>query len=139
MSKIIKLYDFSAGTAALVIAAYFCMIGVLAGASAGAPNPLPYLAILVVLVLTFAAICLYYVGLPVMLEKDAVRRGKVHMDKSAVKCTVFYSRRYREMNIRFEDGNSTLTVQATKRNLAKTEAWLGHTLEVPEKPGFFKK
>ena len=139
MNKIIKLYDFSAGTAALVISAYFCMIGVLAGASAGASNPLPYLAILVVLVLTFAAICLYYVGLPVMLDQNSVRRGKVCMDKDAVKCTVFYSRRYREMNVRFEDGKSVLTVQATKRNLAIAEAWLGHALEVPEKPGIFQK
>ena len=108
MNKIIKLYDFSAGTAALVISAYFCMIGVLAGASAGAANPLPYLAILVVLVLTFAAICLYYVGLPVMLDQNSVRKGKVCMNKDAVKCTVFYSRRYREMNVRFEDGKSVL-------------------------------
>lgn len=139
MNKVIKLYDFSAGTAALVISAYFCMIGVLAGASAGAPNPLPYLAILVVLVLTFAAICLYYVGLPVVLDKDSVHSGKVRMQKGAVTCTVFYSQRYREMNIRFEDGNKVLTVQATKRNLAKTEAWLGHALEVPEKPSIFKR
>ena len=139
MNKIIKLYDFSACVAALVISAYFCMIGVLAGASAGAENPLPYLAILLVLVLTFAAICLYFVGLPVMLEHDCVRKGKVRMQKGAVKCTVFYSQRYREMNIRFEDGSNTLTVQATKRNLARTEAWLGYALEVPEKPRIFKK
>lgn len=139
MNKIIKLYDFSAGTAALVVSAYFCMIGVLAGASAGAENPLPYLGILVVLVLTFAAICLYYVGLPVVLDADSVRSGKVRMQKAAVTCTVFYSQRYREMNIRFEDGKCVLTVQATKRNLAKTEAWLGHSLEVPEKPRAFKK
>ena len=139
MNKIIKLYDFSAGTAALVVSAYFCMIGVLAGASAGAENPLPYLGILVVLVLTCAAICLYYVGLPVVLDADSVRSGKVRMQKGAVTCTVFYSQRYREMNIRFEDGKCVLTVQATKRNLAKTEAWLGHSLEVPEKPRAFKK
>ena len=123
----------------MVISAYFCMIGVLAGASAGAENPLPYLGILVLLVLTFAAICLYYVGLPVVLHADAVSRGKVHMHKSTVTCTVFYNQRYREMNIRFEDGNKILTVQATKRNLAKTEAWLGRTLEVPEKPRAFKR
>lgn len=139
MNKIINLYDFSAGTAALVISAYFCMIGVLAGASAGAENPLPYLGILVLLVLTFAAICLYYVGLPVVLHADTVSRGKVHMHKSEVTCTVFYSQRYREMSIRFEDGKGVLTVQATKRNLAKTEAWLGRALEVPEKPGLLRK
>lgn len=139
MKTPIRLYDFSAGTAALVLSAYFCMIGVLAGASAGAPNPLPYLAILIVLVLSFAAICLYYVGLPITLDAHTLHRGKVHMDKREVKCTVFYSQRFREMNIRFEDGKCTLTVQATKRNLAKAEAWLGHTLEVPEKPHVFKK
>lgn len=139
MKTLIRLYDFSADTAALVLSAYFCMIGVLAGASAGAANPLPYLAILIVLVLSFSAICLYFVGTPITLDAVSVRKGKVHMDKSAVKCTVFYSLRYREMNIRFEDGNSTLTVQATKRNLAKAEAWLGHALEVPEKPRIFKK
>ena len=43
------------------------------------------------------------------------------------------------LNIRFEDGSNTLTVQATKRNLARTEAWLGYALEVPEKPRIFKK
>lgn len=139
MKTPIRLYDFSAGTAALVLSAYFCMIGVLAGASAGAANPLPYLAILIVLMLSFAAICLYFVGMPITLDAASVRKGKVYMDKSAVKCTVFYSLRYREMNIRFEDGNSTLTVQATKRNLAKAEAWLGYAPEVPEKPRIFKK
>ncbi len=139
MKTPIKLYDFSAGTAALVLTAYLCMICVLAGASAGAANPLPFLAILVVLVLSFAAVCLYFVGLPVMLEQNAVRKGKVCMDKSAVACTVFYNQRYREMSIRFQDGSHTLTVQATKRNLSKTEAWLGHALEIPEKPGIFKK
>ena len=139
MKTPIRLYDFSAGTAALVLSAYFCMISVLAGASAGAPNPLPYLAILVILVLSFAAICMYFVGLPITLDAQTLHRGKVHMDKRAVTCTVFYSQRFREMNIRFEDGKCTLTVQATGRNLAKTEAWLGHSLEVPEKPRAFKK
>ena len=42
-------------------------------------------------------------------------------------------------SVRFEDGKSVLIVQATKRNLAKAEAWLGHALEVPEKPGIFQK
>lgn len=139
MKNPVKLYDFSAGTAALVISAYFCMIAVLAGAAAGAANPLPYLAVLIVLVLSFGAICLYFVGFPILLGTNSVRKGKVNMDKNTVKCTVFYSRRFREMNIRFEDGKSLLTVQATKRNLAKTEAWLGQTLEVPEKPSVFKK
>lgn len=139
MKKPIRLYDFSAGTAALVLSAYLCLIIVLAGAAAGAANPIPYLAVLVLLVLLFAALCFYYVCLPITLEEDALRKGKVCMRKQALTCTVFYNRRYREMSIRFEDGQRTLIVQATKHNLAKVGAWLGYALEIPEMPGKRKK
>ncbi len=139
MQKPIKLYDFSVGNAILVLLAYLCLICVLAGAAAGASNPLPYFAILAVLILSFSAICLYFVGLPVTLDKDGVHKGKTYLPKHALTCSVFYNTRYREMSISFEDGNRVLRVQATKRNIAKAEAWLGHTLEIPEKPKRFGK
>ncbi len=139
MQKPIKLYDFSAGNAVLVLLAYLCLICVLAGAAAGASNPLPYFAILAVLILSFSAICLYFVGLPVTLDEDGVHKGKTHLQRKAVRCTVFYNTRYREMSISFEDGSHTLRVQATKQNIAKAEAWLGHALEIPQKPKRFGK
>ncbi len=150
MKKTIRLYDFSAGTAALVITAYFCMIGVLAGASAGANNPLPYMLIIAVLIVSFVVIFWHFVGNAIELDEIGIHRGKQTFEKKNVKCTVFYNRRFREMTIQFEDESRRGTtdkrgrpyafaVQATKQNIAKIEGWLGFQLDVPEKPKRFGK
>lgn len=150
MNKPQKLYDFSIHTAIVVVLAYVCLIGIFAGASAGLENPLPYLLIDAALILSFVFVFWYFVGNPIVLEQDCIRRGKISFEKKDVICTVFYNQRFREMTIQFESKSRRGTtdkrgrpyafvVQATKQNIAKTEAWLGEQLDVPEKPKRFGK
>lgn len=139
MQKRIKLYDFSIGNAVLVVLAYLCLLCVLAGAGAGASNPLPFLIAILLLVITFVAIFWRFVGYALTLDASGAHKGKKTLAKQGVHCTVFYNTRYREMTLRFENGGESLCVQATKRNVAKAEAWLCCKLEIPQKPGRFGK
>ena len=139
MQKPIKLYDFSVGNAILVVLAYLCLLCVLAGAGAGANNPLPLLIAIVLLVTTFVTIFWRFVGSALTLDEQGAHKGKKTLPRQGLCCTVFYNTRYREMTLRFENGGESLCVQATKRNIAKVEAWLGEKLEIPEKPKRFGK
>lgn len=139
MQKPIKLYDFSVGNAVLVVLAYLCLLCVLAGAGAGADNPLPFLIAIVLLVITFVAIFWRFVGGALTLDESGAHKGKKTLPRREIRCTVFYNTRFREMTLRLEYGSESLCVQATKRNVAKAEAWLGEKLELPEKPKRFGK
>ena len=139
MQKPIKLYDFSVGNAILVVLAYLCLLCVLAGAGAGANNPLPFLIAIVLLVTTFVAIFWRFVGSALTLDEQGAHKGKKTLPRQGLDCTVFYNTRYREMTLRLEYGSESLCVQATKRNIAQAEAWLGEKLEIPEKPKRFGK
>jgi hypothetical protein len=146
MNAPVKLYDFSIRTAITVVLAYLCLIGMFAGVSAGAENPLPYMIIVAVLTISFLLIFWYFVGNPIKLDSDGVHRGKQLILRKNVICTVYYNQRFREMTIQLEDKSrrgttdsrgkpyAPLAVQATRQNVAKLEAWLGTTLEIPEKP-----
>ncbi len=139
MQKPIKLYDFSVSNAVLVVLAYLCLLCVLAGAGAGADNPLPFLVAIVLLIITFVAIFWRFVGGALTLDEHGAHKGKKTLSASGLCCTVFYNTRFREMTLRFENGSESLCVQATKRNIAKAETWLGQKLEIPQKPGRFGK
>ncbi len=144
MFKPTKLYDFSIRSAILVILAYLCLIAILAGACAGMANPVPYLLMIVALMLSFVALYWYFVGFALVLDQNEVRRGKKSIARKHAAVTVFYNQRYREMTIEIADARRrgttdkhgkpyAFTVQATKQNIRKTEAWLGKPLEIPEK------
>ena len=60
MNKATRLFDFSAGNAAIVIAAYLVLICLFSGLAATVQNPLPYLAITAVLALSFVALFWYF-------------------------------------------------------------------------------
>lgn len=147
----VKLYDFSIRSAIMVILAYLCLIGLFAGAGAGAENPLPYIIIVAVLIVSFVVLFWYFVGNPIKLYESGLLRGKLFVDKKNVICTVYYNQRFREMTIQLEDKSrrgttnskgkpyAPLSVQATKQNVAKMEAWLGKPLEIPEKPHKFSR
>ena len=137
MNKPIKLYDFSTFNAIVVVLAYLCLMAIFAGTAAGASNPIPHLVIIVVLVISFVALFWHFVGKALTLDENGAHRGKKTLAKQGLQCTVFYNTRYRELSIRFQRKEHVLTVQATKRNIAKTQAWLGHTLEIPEKNSKF--
>ena len=139
MQKPIKLYDFSVGNAVLVLLAYLCLLCVLAGAGAGAANPLPFLVAIALLVTTFVAIFWLFVGNALTLDERGAHKGKQALPKQGLHATVIYNVRFREMTLRLEYGSESLCVQATKRNIAKAEAWLGEKLEIPEKPKRFGK
>lgn len=139
MQKPVKLYDFSVGNAVLVVLAYLCLLCVLAGAGAGADNPLPFLIVIVLLVTTFVAIFWRFVGGALTLDEHSAHKGKKTLPKQGLHATVFYNTRFREMTLHFENDSESLCVQATKRNVAKAEAWLGEKLEIPEKPKRFGK
>lgn len=137
MKQSIRLYDFSAANAITVMLAYLIMICLLAGVAGSVEAPLPYLIVTVVLVLSFVALFWHFAGrAPVLTEQD-VSRGKLTIPKDKVACEVFYNVRYREMTVRIFDKSrpdaGEIRVQATKRNLAKLQAWLGYALEIPEK------
>ena len=146
MNAPVKLYDFSIRTAITVVLAYLCLIGIFAGVGAGAENPLPYMIIVAVLIISFLLIFWYFVGNPIKLDHDGVHRGKQLIIRKNVICTVYYNQRFREMTVRLEDKSrrgttdsrgkpyAPLAVQATRQNVAKLEALLGTTLEIPEKP-----
>ena len=133
MKKPIKLYDFSAWNATVVVLAYLCLLAILAGTAAGAQNPLPQAVLIVLLIITFLVLFWHFVGNAMTLDESGVHKGKKTLPKQNLQCTVFYNVRYREMAIRFSQGDTELTVQATKQNVAKAEAWLGCRLEIPEK------
>ncbi len=137
MNKTTRLFDFSAGNAAIVIAAYLVLICLFSGLAATVQNPLPYLAITAVLVLSFVALFWYFYRRSVELGEHALRCGKQVIPRAQVGCEVFYNTRYREMTVRLYDKTrpdaGEIRVQATKRNLAKLQAWLGYALEIPEK------
>lgn len=139
MQKPIKLYDFSVGNAVLVLLAYLCLLCVLAGAGAGAANPLPFLVAIALLVTTFVAIFWLFVGNALTLDECGAHKGKKALPKQGLHATVIYNVRFREMTLRLEYGSESLCVQATKRNIAKAETWLGEKLEIPEKPKRFGK
>ena len=132
MKKAIKLYDFSAFHATVTILAYLCLLAIFAGTAAGAENPLPQMIAIVVLVISFVALFWHFVGNALTLDQSGVHKGKKSLPRQDLQCSVFYHVRYREMTIRFSQADTVLTVQATKRNVALTEAWLDCKLEIPE-------
>lgn len=137
MDKTTRLFDFSALNAAVVIAAYLVMICLLSGVAATVQNPLPYLAITAVLVLSFVALFWFFFRRSVELDKHELRRGKQVIPRAQVGCEVFYNLRYREMTLRLYDkaqpGQKEICLQATKRNLRLMESWLDCKLEIPAK------
>lgn len=138
MKKTIRLYDFSLFYAITVILAYLCLITVLTGVAANATTPLLYLIPVALLVLSFVALFWYFAGNPAVLDQSGARKGKLTIPKQSLGCEVFYHLRYREMCIRLYSSQSPdageICVQATKRNLKLLEEYLGHALELPEKP-----
>lgn len=137
MNKATRLFDFSAGNAAIVIAAYLVLICLFSGLAATVQNTLPYLAITAVLVLSFVALFWYFYRRSVELGEHELRRGKQVIPRAQVGCEVFYNTRYREMTVRIYDTSkpdvTRICVQATKRNLRLLQNWLGYPLEIPQK------
>jgi len=137
MNKTTRLFDFSAGNAAIVIAAYLVLICLFSGLAATVQNPLPYLAITAVLVLSFVALFWYFYRRSVELGEHALRRGKQVIPRAQVGCEVFYNTRYREMTLQIFDkatpGQKEICLQATGRNVKALELWLDCKLEIPAK------
>lgn len=137
--KQIRLFDLSLGSAILIIAANLVLICACAGTAAFSQNPIPALAVLVVLVAACVAQFWYFLWKSPVLDDVCIRQGKRSIDKAGVACEVFYNTRYREKMIRFYDKRrpdaksqkDCITVQATKRNQKKVLAWMGLS-EIPQ-------
>ena len=76
MKKPIKLYDFSAWNATVVVLAYLCLLAILAGTAAGAQNPLPQAVLIVLLIITFLVLFWHFVGNAMTLDESGVHKGK---------------------------------------------------------------
>lgn len=137
MKQTTRLFDFSAGNAAIVIAAYLVLICLFSGLAATVQNPLPYLAVTAVLVLSFVALFWYFYHRSVELGEHELRRGKQVIPRAQVGCEAFYNTRYREMTLRIFDqanpGQREICLQATGRNVKALEHWLDCKLKIPAK------
>lgn len=130
--KQVRLFDLSLGSAILIITANLVLLCACAGTAAFSQNPIPALAVLLVLVLACIVQAWYFLWRSPVLDNACIRQGKRCIDKANVCCEIYYNTRYREKTLRFYDKRTPnakgkkdcITVQATGRNQKKVLAWM---------------
>ncbi len=99
-----KLYDFSLGTAIIILSAYLIAILFIGySAFSGEEVHILSLVLFILLIVSLVIVIWYYVILVVFIDEKGVRHGKKFIHKKDVKYSIVYNQRFRYNELIFRN------------------------------------